>query len=173
MRHLLRTLASNVHILLVSLVIAGLALSVPASSTSVTTTVGGSSPKATTVNHPSTGPVTGGQAGGSNSYVPAASNASGSPLEAQNEPQPSINGLTAGDPPPSTPVATTPSANCTSCSAAAGCTDMCAPPVDPSPPPTPQTPQPPAPYCGPCGTYTGPRPSTVMCPMYCMDTTPQ
>lgn len=159
MKHPLQILLAHLHILVISVLIAGLGIGILASPISVKSPVAATQKPQNFVQLP-TSPVAGDSHESSISATSTPVEASGAPQTAQNEPDPSISSSPSVPSPLATPVVTSPGAICVTCPAVSGCTDSC-----PSPEPEPA----PTPVCAPCGgSFTpGSYPQHIMCPMYC------
>lgn len=167
MKQLLRILATKAHIFVLVLAMTVLTLGAISQPSNLTTPVIPSqktSRSSATLPSPSTSPTASTDSVGSNAYVFHPENDSDGPVAGKNIPDQSIS--VPGNLP--TSVGQSPSMACDPCSSTIGCTDTACTPVEPTPAPIP-APQPPTSYCAPCGTYVGPRPQQIMCPMYCMD----
>lgn len=153
-RFLAKTLVSNVHLLIISLVIATLGLSALGTPDLEPQTA---TKQSKSTFEFSTGPVTPSGVTGSSSDVSTTSQPSTALQTPQNQSQPSTSTSNSKSTDPTTPIL--PSAD----PITDGCTGDCTLPA-----PTPR-PTPPASGCGTCGSYIGPRPQHVMCPMYCLE----
>lgn len=153
MKLLLRTLVSNVHLLLVSLILVTFGLASAFNPTSVN-----ESPSEVQKAHSPPDAPAGPTVPTSNQISINASSTPKSPLqgsyEGQGQPEPSISTLSSYIPPTPTSV------------------DTLAPaPSPPLPAPSPEpepTPLPPSSPCGNCGIYNSSRPQHLVCPMYCV-----
>lgn len=165
MKYLFKTLLTNIHILVVSLLVAALGLGM-LSRPSTTATSGSGAKKSHQVTELSTIPINGVSPRPKSSTISVSVNAASGSVGAQNETSQSVSTPTLSSTTPASPPASvSPPVNCTPCSTADGCTNSCTA--------TNPTPSPPPSGCAVCGNTTpGTHPQHIMCPMYCMQMDP-
>lgn len=162
LKDFLQTLASNMHILLVSLLIVGLNFGMATNNLSSTNNGHANSVQSHQSIDLSTSPTTAPQTPDPSSSNFAPITAPSSPQEAPaapSEPNQNIGGpdFTTNTLPPAN--SDPPDATCTACDSDPACISSC--PATPAPAPTP----PPEYSCGACGYNGDPEQPRVMCPM--------